>query len=241
MAKSKVQEANTTTPVEEKTPAAPRSIVIDSSTPVESVLDFDSKGTILQFDSKEAFIELDEINVRSLSRDNAARYGYAKEFHAAWLQQKADGLDEVLKVDLQLTGRPEQKLDFKLPKGLEGRWTRPELVRDRMAKGWRIADDSAETFIGRTGSVHKIGFGGQTELVLMVKDAKEVAKARAEKASENNARAGFKQKAVTGEMAQAGIREFDPFDDDAKRKREGRSRAWRETGSAGEESPSGEE
>jgi hypothetical protein len=212
----KLTTGNTTASANtETTPELASQLTIDALTPIETMIEYDSAGKTLLFDGKDNFRVLDEAVLRQLSKDNNMRYRFAKEFHDSRANQSE--FASKINVDLQLVSKPAQKLDFVARKGMTGRWVRPEMIRDRMAKGWKIADAKTDAYLPMEGGVHRISRNGQDELILMEKPTAEVKKIAFANAARNTKMAGIRSRVVTGEAAQAGIQEYDESQDRAKR------------------------
>ncbi len=205
-------------------------LMVETGTKPASVLQWDAEGHGLLFDGKQNFVELPDDVVAALSSLNKTRYRHAVEFHKVWVKTADDGVFNI-KVDAQLTSKPKDKLHYKAPKGMVGYWERPENVRTSIAKGWAIADDKSESFLGMTGGAHRIGRVGQEELILMVRDKKINDAEHFAQAAENSRKAGIRSPVVSSEARQAGILDYDESKDRNKR-------SWNElvsTDSVGEE------
>jgi len=206
-------------------------LIVSLDTPFETIVQSDAKGMVLLFDTKRDFVQLPDAMVSRLSRDNALRYSHARDFHDVWAGDDELAVAAAISVDLQLVAKPTEKLQVDTPDSLQHRWVRPENVRTRLAKNWSIAGERIKSFIGLTNGVHKIGYNGQTELVLMVKDKEQHLKGYSEQVAKNNKLAGTKSRITTPETRQAGLSDYD---EGADRK----DRAWNEVLSvekAGEE------
>ncbi len=182
------------------------------------MIKLDAEGKSLVFEVGESFPEVSDEALRAMSADNRTRYSHAREIHALWSPEANDSIDGI-EVDLQLVSSPTDKLKVTVPKGMKERWVRPENIRDREAKGWKIAGSESKSFIGATGGVHKIGRIGQDELVLMIRDKADFTAAQMKKAAENSKRAGFAaaSRVVSGEAAQAGLQDYNESKDGQKR------------------------
>jgi len=191
-------------------------VLVDALTPVETMIDLDAKGKVLLFDPKENFVRVSEETLRVFSKENRVRYQFAADFHKSW--QGVSAIDGRISVDMQLVSKPTEKLEvMKVPKGTATRWVRPEMIRDRMAKGWKIAGDEVESYLGQTGGLHRISQGGRDELILMTRPSSELSKAYVKKVEVNNKLAGFRPKVVTAEASAAGLSEYDEEHDTKKR------------------------
>lgn len=215
----------------EKTTSKPAVRIVTGGDSRESIVKWDSDGVVLQFDAKEDFVVLDDVTVAALHADNKLRYTHARDFHAAWQDTQASDAARELHVDLQLTSKPTDKLKATARNGMRTRWVRPELVRDREAKGWSVADGRTKSFLGAKNGIHRIGYNGQDELILMERSEAECKRDELAKAEANNKLAGAVPRVVTGAAAQAGFREYDEG-------RDTKARNWKEletAGNAGEE------
>lgn len=203
---------------------------VNASTSDADVIRFDGEGKGLVFSVEDDFPSLPDEVLRQLGADNRTRYSHAREIHM--MQAAPSSGLEGIEVDLQLVSKPTDKLKvFTLPDNLVERWVRPENIRDKQAKGWKVAGNEAKSYIGTTGGVHKIGRIGQDELILMVRDKKSYQQAQLKKAEENSRKAGFANatKVVTSEAAQAGLSDYNEAKD-------GKKRPWKDLATeAGEE------
>lgn len=152
-----------------KSPESQKTLVVNSSTPMEIVLKSDAEGVELLFDQKELFLVLPEDVVRALNRGNRARYATARQFHDNWRGQQDVEFADAFVVDKEFVGKASTKLnDMTVRDGLVTRWARPDRVGHYAAKGYKImSPDEAKTYLGPKGSHHEISKNGKTELVLM--------------------------------------------------------------------------
>jgi len=206
------------------------SVTVSSGMSPEAVVKYNNEGKALVFDVQGGFPELADSVVRQLSSENRMRYSHAREIHAI-LRPEAELATQGIQVDLQLVSKPKEKLDATPPKGLVHRWVRPEKLRDRQAKGWKVAGKETKSYLGMTGGMHRVGHNGQDELLLMTKPRTEHEKVYAAKAIKNSARAGFTGSVVTSEAQSAGLSDYNESKD-------GTNRPWKDivsTETVGEE------
>lgn len=211
----------------------PGMLAVTTSTPVEEMLRWDEEGGGLLFDSFEEFVALPPETVGKLGRTNRLRYVQALEIHK---NARDDGPGSVedkiagsLQVDLQTVLTPTDKLAFEVPKGFDGRWARPEMVRTYEARGWKLARGEAKSSVGadKSDGLHKLGTNGQLELVLLVKPTKLVVETQKQRSIKNERLAGTvdKQGVVDAEARMAGLDEYDES-------RDGKKRPWKDLATA---------
>ena len=168
MAKRSAQVDSGANMKSEKTTDTQRRVVIGSGFDTNEMLRLDSEGVVLLFEQKEDFLPLDDEIVKQLSQVNRYLYHAAKQFHEAYRGQDHDDFVKSFQINQQYSGTPREQLRFKKDPRKYARWTRPDKVAARLAKGYRIVEkDEYNTFLGPQNGRHEIAKLGKTELVLM--------------------------------------------------------------------------
>lgn len=145
-------------------------ITLDN-TPDEA-LQYDQEGRILDFsDDVEKFLYLSHDVVQGLGADNRQRYLLA---YASW-KYATDHADEDLPSGLSISGRfatatarlsVNQSPQFQKAYSLA--WRRSDEVQGALQEGYSLVKPGEVSSFGKTPSgMHRVGAGGETELVLM--------------------------------------------------------------------------
>lgn len=201
----------------EITRAKSNKVIVLSDMDPDDVLDLDSKGKELLFDGRSDFVQLSDEIVSKLSKDNKLRYNFAREFHDSW--RDADGVaPEGFTVDRQNTGTATQKLEYKLPKGMRARWTRPELVASRMTRGYKVVHQEGKTYVGEQNGTHKVTNLGRDELILMSIPEAQYKKNQEKNALANAKRAGLYRESFKNEAERVGVDSYDETTDKKDRR-----------------------
>lgn len=186
---------------------AAEKVVITSGMSDEVMLDLDQKGYRLCFaHEKGSFKELSEETIKALSP--LTRAAYAAVYEIAMQESRIDrnfapGL-EFVRGAINPSSAHERIHGTQLKPGLEGRFSRDDLLQERLEDGWRYAksDDvvksKAEVLNGKR--ILRLPTG-QVESVLLVKDADTAQAKREAKVAERQAAATQATQATAAQVA----------------------------------------
>lgn len=197
-----------------------KTVVVESSMRPEDVVKLDAEGAELLFDQKEGFLLMPEDLLRTLSRENRARYSVARQFHDTWRGDTDEEFQRMFSVEKEFVGSASDKLNkLEVRDNLHARWARPDKVRDYMAKGYKVLSaDDATSFLGTKGGHHEIGRNGKTDLILMGIPKELHKKHAAEKVRKNNEAAMQWAASGVSDIQKTGAKGFVASEDDSRRK-----------------------
>lgn len=141
---------------------------------------------------KGTFLELDEVDQRSLSKINKMAYGFSKEmFDTAAYEDPMIDLMEDFNIGFNAgTALDRLKILNKDPNFVYY-WARPEDVGKYQSMGYAIVQGSNEkTMRTRGKGIHYIGKKGEEELILMKTPKQNAVKIQKSREKLNNKRAG---------------------------------------------------